>query len=327
MLAGFLGRPGDPIFDGNGVVEEAPEGVVIALQNRVELMVVAAGALHAGAEEDVTGGVGDVVEDIVPLAAGVAVVVFVDPVAKVAKGGERLGVAGEKFVARDLFLDEAVVRFVLVVGLDDVIAVAPGSRAEVVDAEAVAVGVAHEVEPSAAHALTVGGRGQEAVDEFLVGERIGGLDEGGDVFRRRGESGGVEGDAADEDSALGFAGRRQAILGESGVDETIDRVGRLTSGKFGELDGLIRPPAFFLRADGAREVATGDGRLGAALRPGRPGLNPILEESDFFLREPIAFWRHHHLGVRRENILEEEALGGVAGDERCAAVTTGREAG
>ena len=175
--------------------------------------------------------------------------------------------------------------------------------------------------------MTVGGRGQESVDEFLVGERIGGLDEGGDFFRRRGESGGVEGDAADEDSALGFAGRRQAILGESGVDETIDRVGRLASGQFGELDGLIGPPAFFLLADGARKVATGNGRLGPALRPGCPGLNPVLEESDFFFGQPIAFRWHHDFGIRGEDVLKKEALGGVTRDEGCAAVTTGGQAG
>ena len=119
-------------------------------------MVVATGALHAGAEEDVAGGVGQVVEDVLPLAAGVAVVVFVNPVAEVAERGERLRVAREEFVAGNLFLDKAVVGLVLVIGLDDVIAVAPGGRSEVVDAEAVAVGIAHEVEPRAGHALAVG---------------------------------------------------------------------------------------------------------------------------------------------------------------------------
>ena len=80
--------------------------------------------------------------------------------AEVAEGRERVGVAGEEFVAGDLLLHEAVVGLVVVIGLDDVIAVAPGGGTEVVDAEAVAVGVAHEVEPGAGHALTVSGGGQ-----------------------------------------------------------------------------------------------------------------------------------------------------------------------
>ena len=156
VFAGFLWRPGGAILDGQGVGEETAKGEVVALEDRVELMVVAAGALHAGSEEHVAGGVGQVVEDVLPLAACVAVVVFVDPVTEVAEGGERLRVAREEFVARDLFLDEAVVGLVVVVGLDDVIAVAPGGRAEVVDAEAIAVGVANQVEPRAGHALSVG---------------------------------------------------------------------------------------------------------------------------------------------------------------------------
>jgi len=120
------------------------------------------------AEEDVPGRVGQVVEDRLPLAAGVAVVVFVDPVAQVARRRERRGIAREQLVPGQLFLDEPVVGLVRVVSLDDVVAVAPGGRPEVVDAETVAVRVAHEVEPGAGHALAVGRGGEEAVDQLLV---------------------------------------------------------------------------------------------------------------------------------------------------------------
>ena len=302
-LAGVLGGlrfgPGDAVFDRYGIVEEAAERVVVALQDRVELVVVAAGALHAGAEEDVAGGVGDVVQDVLPLAASVAVVVFVVPMAEVAEGRERVGVAREEFVAGDLLLHEAVVGLVVVIGLDDVIAVAPGGGTEVVDAEAVAVGVAHEVEPRAGHALAVGRGGEQAVDKFEVGRGILVLDERGDLFGRGREAGQVEGDAADEHGALGFAGGREAFLGETGVDETIDRVSGGAGGQFGAFDRLISPPGFFLRADGARQVAAGDGRLGAALRPGGAGLHPSLEQADFFLREAFALRGHHLVGIGR----------------------------
>ena len=123
------------------------------------------------------------------------------------------------------------------------------------------------------------------------------------------QASGVEGDTADEDSALGFAGRGQSILGEAGVDEAINRMGGLARGNFGKFDGLIGPPAFFLLTDGARKIAAGDRRLGAALGPGRPSLNPILEEGNFFFRQPFAFGRHHDIGVGLENVLKEEALG------------------
>ena len=92
--------------------EERLQPEVVLLQDRVELVVVAAGALHAHAEEDIGGDVGDVVENVRPLEGRVAVVVFVDAEAQEAGGGERLGVAGEKFVAGELLLHEAVVGLV-----------------------------------------------------------------------------------------------------------------------------------------------------------------------------------------------------------------------
>ena len=330
-LAGVLGGlrfgPGGAVLDRDDIVEEAAEGVVVALQDRIELMVVAAGALHAGAEEDVAGGVGDVVQDVLPLPARVAVVVFVDPVAEVAEGRERVGVAGEEFVAGELLLHEAVVGLVLVEGLDDVIAVAPGGRAEVVDAVAVAVGVAHEVEPRARHPLTVGRGGEQAVDELIVGRRVLVLDEGSDLFGRGRQTGQVEGDAADEHGALGFAGGREAFLGETGLEEAVDRMRGGAGGKFRALDRLIGPPGLLLRTDGAGQVAAGGDDLRPALRPGGAGFHPRLQQGDFVLGEAVSLRGHHHIRVGRQDVLEEQAGVGVAGDEGRAGVATGGQAG
>ena len=101
----------------------------------------------------------------------------------------------------------------------------------------------------------------------------------------------------------------------------------LASRKLRALDGLVSPPAFFLGANGAGEVAAGDGSLGATLGPGRPGLNPVLEEGDFVFRQTFAFGRHHLLGVGREDILQEEALGWIARNQGRATVTTRGQAG
>jgi hypothetical protein len=77
--------------------------------------------------------------------------------------------AGVEFVAGDLFVDELVVRLVLIETADDVVAIAPGVGALEVVRVAARVGVADDVEPVAAVAFAVAGRGQETVDEFVPG--------------------------------------------------------------------------------------------------------------------------------------------------------------
>ena len=95
-------------------------------------------------------------------------------------------------------MTNSVVGLVAVEGADDVVAIAPGVGAVRVVLEAVGVGVADDVEPVAAPALAVVRRGEQAVDEFLVG--VGRLvgEEGVDLFGRRRQAGQIERDAADE---------------------------------------------------------------------------------------------------------------------------------
>ena len=73
-------------------------------------------------------------------------------------------------VAGQLPGDELVVRQIGVEGLDD--PVAPGPHGAIdVGLVAVGVGVAGQVEPVDGHALAEPGRGQQAVDQALVGVR------------------------------------------------------------------------------------------------------------------------------------------------------------
>jgi len=66
-----------------------------------------------------------------------------------------------------MFLDEEVVRFVLVECADDVVAIAPGGGAFAVDGESFGLGESDQVEASGApNALSVSGVGQEFVDDF-----------------------------------------------------------------------------------------------------------------------------------------------------------------
>ncbi len=81
-------------------------------------MVVAAAAAEREAEERGRGRVGDVVQDLLPPLLQVDRVVFVREVAQEAGGDDRVGVAGEQFVAGELFLDEPVERLVGVEALE-----------------------------------------------------------------------------------------------------------------------------------------------------------------------------------------------------------------
>ena len=136
-------------------------------------MVVTAGALHPQAEKNIARGVGDVVEDVVPLRARVAIVVFVNPVPQVARGRERARIAGEEFIARELLGDESIIRRVSIECRDGVLAVAPGVGPVIVDAIAVAVRVAHEVEPPAGHAFPVARRIEQAINQCRRGRVAG----------------------------------------------------------------------------------------------------------------------------------------------------------
>ena len=106
--------------------EDGLHAVVVALGNRVKLMVVAARAAHRQAQKDAAGGVGKVGEGfdaILPLLLVEHVAVGADGVEAGALLG--LGLFRIDLVAGDGLADEAIIRLVVIEALDDVVAVAP----------------------------------------------------------------------------------------------------------------------------------------------------------------------------------------------------------
>ena len=204
--------------------EERLEAEVVLLQDGIELVVVAARALHAHAHEDIGGRVGDVVEHVHPLAGGIAVVVFVDAEREVAGGDACVGCVRPQFVAGDLLLHEAVVGFVGIQARDDVVAVAPRVRAVVVGAEAVALGVAHEVEPMPRPVLAVARAGEEPVHELAVraGRHVGCKCSGFLGLRRQARQ--IEINAADECGAWRCRRGPELRGVELCEDEAVDRI-------------------------------------------------------------------------------------------------------
>jgi hypothetical protein len=154
--------------------------------------------------------------------------------------------------------------------------------AEAVVLEPVALGEPDDVEPVPPPVLAVVGRGEQAVDQPLVGPGSVVADERLGLLGRRRQAEQVERGAPDKRAAVGLGGRAEAVGLEPGQDEGVDRVAdpravvdrrRLRPGRRAE-----RPEVVLDRGGG------GGGGLGlvAADRsgPGRARLDPAAEQLD-----------------------------------------------
>ena len=107
-------------------------------------------------------------------------------------------------VAGQLFLDELPIRPVLVEGADQVIAIGPGVGPRLVLVVAVRLAVVHDVHPVPRPPLAIMRRGQQPVDQLLVGQRIVVAHERVDLLRFRRKSQQIEGEPADERAPIGL---------------------------------------------------------------------------------------------------------------------------
>ena len=183
-FGGFVGGDDrgfdERVFGDLTTFENAEEGVVVFCGDGIEFMIVTLGAADGEAEHGARRDIEAVV------------IVFADGLE-----AERGQVVAGHLVGGDLGFEEGVVGEVLIEGLDDPVAIAPGVGVGIVVAGTLlAVGIAGEIEPEAGPAFAVMGRGEEAVDNFgegggrAVGEEGGGFGGGGR------ETGEIEGDAA-----------------------------------------------------------------------------------------------------------------------------------
>ena len=210
-------------------------------------------------------------------------------------------VAPGQHVARELLDREVAEGEVAVEGVDHPVAVLPGGAALVL-LVAVRVGVAGEVQPGPRPALAVVGRGEEAVDDLLVGVRAAVGEEGVDLRRRRGKADEVEAEPADERLARGLGRGREALLLEPREDERVDGVPHPLRARdrghggprrlhVGPVDGRIAPP----------------GRAAGARRSRHPGVDPGREPRDLLGRQRRLLVRHAGRRPAVE-VLDEQAL-------------------
>ena len=137
------------------VAEERQEGVVILLRDRVDFVIVTTRATDSHAKESFTGSPQNVVKIIVARQRTIGR--FVIPNTQPVKAGSGYGIAVliRQLISGKLFLDESVIRLVLVKGANDVVAVFPNEILAAVAFVAISLGKAHEVQPMTAPLFAV----------------------------------------------------------------------------------------------------------------------------------------------------------------------------
>ena len=135
-------------------------------------MIVATGTAHAQTQKHLARDVRDVVENIGPLPAHVALVVFVGAQPEIAGRDPQLGIVGIQLISGKLLAQEAVVGLVGIEATDDIVAISPGVGANGILAISVGFGIANEVEPVSPPCSPYRRRSQQAVDQPLVGIRV-----------------------------------------------------------------------------------------------------------------------------------------------------------
>ena len=277
------------------VVEVGQDLVELLLRDRVELVIVAAGAAQRQAEPDRRRRLHPVDrvldEELVDDDAAFAVLAVV----AVEGGGDALlaRCAGQH-VAGKLLDRELVERHVRVVGVDHPVAPAP-HRPLAVGLVAVRVRVAGGVEPLHRHPLAVARRAEQPVDGLLVGVRGVVVEERGQLARGRRQPRQVQRRPPQQRRPVGLRGRRQALAFEPREDEAVDGV--------------------------ADPVPVADGRRRRALRrherPVRLPLGALVDPEadglDLVVRERVGAARHPFRRVDGRDAVQEQAPVRVAG--------------
>src|SRR5262249_44399465 len=176
------------------------------------------------AEEDGTGSVGNIVQDLLAALPEIACVALIGVAAMESGGEASLRTLGPHLVAGDLLLHETIVGLVLIEAADDVVAIAPGVGPRLVSFKALAFGEAGEIEPVAPPSLAVARRGEQTVDDLVEGVGRVISEERRDLFGGGRQSDQVEGRTAKQRDLVGGRPGRYALRFELGGEETIDRV-------------------------------------------------------------------------------------------------------
>ena len=302
------------------VPEERKHPVVIGLGNRVDLVVVAAGAVHRHAEERLRRGRDVIVELVIDRLLAVGRFVVPEAEAIVTGGDDAVGIVGVHLVAGELLSDELVVRLVVVEALDDEIAETPDVRLGAVAFIAIGFAIADDVEPVPAPLFAVMRRGEQLVDKFFVRVRGHVPNEDIHLLRRRRQAGEVEVQPAGQGEFVGGFRRSEVFRLQFGQDERVNRVGDpggvLDRRKRRPDDRLVCPVILALRRHHAGLRFDMAGALGVLHR--QVGADPL---GQCFQRGGRQFAGGRHLQVvAMVDRLDQDAVLDLLGVDRRAQV-------
>ena len=199
-------RVSHPLLVRCEIAEDRGEPVVVALEDRITLVLVAPGAGHRHAHHPAAHHVDDGIEVVVLREFHVGGFVIPDSQPIEPRRGEGGEIAIREFVAGELFDQESVPGEVFVDRVHDPVAISPGGGLDPVSLVAVGVGIADRVEPVSRPFDAMLRRFEKSIDHAFVGARRVVVEERRDFGRGRGETGQVEGDAADEGVSIRFGG-------------------------------------------------------------------------------------------------------------------------
>ena len=287
------------------VTKQREEGVELALRERVELVVMAAGTADREAEPGLAGRLDAIDDRLHPPLLGDDPPFAVDPVVAVETGGDDR-VARRRLVARcrrkhvtgELVDRELIEGKVAVVGRDHPVAPRP-IRAARIGLVAVAVGIAGRIEPFDRHPLAEVRARELQIDILLIrhGGRIG--DESGNLLRRRWQAREVETHPPGEHLPRSFAVGAHPFGRETRENEVVDR--------------RLRP----LRVARLRHLRPRDSLEGPVAPVGGAGCNPAAQQLCLGRRHRLADMRrrHNEIGIGRLDPGEQLAGRPIAGHD------------
>ena len=275
------------------VVKVRQEAVVLGVQDRVAFVRMAASTSHRHAQHDFRRRLHDVVEPVVASQQSVSRFIVPDAEPVVARRRQRFGGDVVQFVASKLLDQKAVVRFVALERVDDVVAKAPSFGFRRVAFVAMRLGIADEIEPMPTPLLSVLGRLQQPINQLLVSLRRAVRDEVIDVLSARRQAGEVVAHATNQSRFLrrlaGRKSRRFELCEDVGIDRITHPVGSFDRRRIEPTNRLIGP---IRRVSRLRlGLFFGFDAVVRSARPRKAALHPLRQHVDLLASE-LAGRRH-----------------------------------